>query len=146
MTLSFIMALAITLVAVCISINSSEEIAYLAASISLVCLILSLVFAPLPLQLLLLMFALFSTRLLTPPTKVLEEVEEVEEDKKLQLIYRGFTYERSPSTDAMTQKEISTANYLEKAPLLSSSLNAEVPPIKNPITRIGRAFLSQKLP
>lgn len=100
----FIVPLAIVLVAVYIFKNSADEIAYLAAAISLVGLILSLILAPWQIQVSLLMLVMLVTskRL----SLFFEPRAESEPDKNAKLIYRGVNYEHSAPTVEVTEGAI----------------------------------------
>ncbi len=102
MSLSFIIPLVIFLVAVYIFKNSADEIAYLCAAIALVSLVVSLVLAPWPLQLLLLMIVLISNRRHSLPS---EPVVESPEEEKAKLVYRGANYEVPPPTVDVKEAE-----------------------------------------
>lgn len=98
MSLVFVISLSIVPLSVFVLKNSSDEMYYLAASILLVSLLVSLLFAPWQLQLLLLIFVLLSNRRRFLPS---EPLIETQDEKKTQLIYRGIKYEpTSPSVEA----------------------------------------------
>ncbi len=106
MSLFFIFSLATFLVAVYIfkvSKNSADEIAYLAASIALVSLVVSLVLAPWPVQLLLLVLVLLKTR---QYLLLSEGIVESQEEEKTELSYRGANYEPTPPKVELTEAEI----------------------------------------
>ncbi|HEY9835125.1 MAG TPA: DUF4278 domain-containing protein [Stenomitos sp.] len=86
----FIISLAIVLVCAYICRNSSDGIAALATSVLLISLFLSLLCAPWPIQCLLLILVLLSNRRYFVPT---ESIAESQDDKKIQLTYRGAKYE-----------------------------------------------------
>lgn len=100
----FIISLAIFLICVYICENSADEIRYLAASMAALCGILTIVLAPWPIQVVLLLLILLSNRRHFLPS---ESLEESHEQKKAQLIYRGAKYKLTPSSqDVMTEVEI----------------------------------------
>jgi membrane protein implicated in regulation of membrane protease activity len=104
MSWSFIISLAIFLVCVYICENSADEIVYLAASIAAFCAILTVILAPWPIQVVLLLLILLSNRRHFLPS---ESLEESQEPKKAQLIYRGAKYKLTPSSqDVMTEVEM----------------------------------------
>lgn len=104
MAFFFIVPLAIVLVALYIFKNSADEIAYLAATISLVGLVLSLMIAPWQIQISLLVLVLLVTskRL----SLFFEPGSESEPDKTAKLIYRGVNYEHSSPTVEVTEGKI----------------------------------------
>ncbi|MCL1469723.1 DUF4278 domain-containing protein [Argonema antarcticum] len=104
MAFFFVVPLGIVLVAIYIFKKSADEMAYLAATISLVALILSLIIAPWQLQvsLLLLVLLITSKRLLL----FFEPRSESEPDKTAKLIYRGVNYEHSSGNLEVTEGEI----------------------------------------
>ncbi|MBD2541055.1 DUF4278 domain-containing protein [Coleofasciculus sp. FACHB-SPT36] len=119
MSLSFIMPLAITLLAVYILQNSADEISYLAAAISLVGLFVSLVVAPWQIQVLLLLVVLLSARRLLQQCQPvvdaqfeaqsepkIEPQSEFQEDDKTQLSYRGINYESTPAAVEVAEVEV----------------------------------------
>lgn len=101
MTLFFIIPLAIVLLAVYIYKNSADEIAYLAASISGVGLILSLILAPWQLKLLLLVVVLLTT------TKIWWPGNQLEDSNSSEL---SSAISRSDSLTENSQTEESTAS------------------------------------
>lgn len=88
---SFMITLGIALAVTYILKNSADEIAYLAASILLVSLVVSLVIAPWQIQVLLLVLALVSSNRLLQPSRQI--IIEPEPDEKIKLSYRGVEYE-----------------------------------------------------
>lgn len=88
---SFMITLGIALAVTYILKNSADEIAYLAASILLVSLVVSLVIAPWQIQVLLLVLALVSSNRLLQPSRQI--IMESEADEKIKLSYRGVEYE-----------------------------------------------------
>lgn len=90
MSLVFVISLTIVPISAFALKHSSDEISYVAASILWVSLLLSLLFAPWQLQLLLLMLVLLSNKRHFLPS---EPLMENEDEKKIQLIYRGIKYE-----------------------------------------------------
>lgn len=86
----FIISLAIVLVCAYICRNSSDGIAALATSILLISLFLSLLCAPWPIQCLLLILVLLSNKRYFLPS---ESLAEAQDEKKIQLTYRGVKYE-----------------------------------------------------
>lgn len=103
MSLSFIIPLIICLVGIYIFKNSADEIAYLAAAIALVSLLLSLILAPWPLQLLLLMSVLLSNRRHSVSSDL---VDESQEDEKIKLADRGGNYELNSPTVEVAEAEV----------------------------------------
>lgn len=103
MSLVFVFSLVIAAISAYILKNSSEEMAYLSGSVLLASLLISLVFAPWQLQILLLILVLVSNRrqLLSaqPPAQP-------EEEKKIQLTYRGAKYEPTPPLVETSKGEI----------------------------------------
>lgn len=98
---SFMITLGIAAAVTYILKNSADEIAYLAASILLVSLLVSLVIAPWQIQVLLLVLVLLSGRRVSQPSRQL--IIESESDKKIKLSYRGVDYE--PTTPPEEAKE-----------------------------------------
>ncbi len=99
----FIISLAIVLVCAYICRNSSEGIAALATSILLLSLFLSLLCAPWQIQCLLLILVLLSNRrYFLPP----ESLAEAQDDKKIQLTYRGVKYEATTPPIETSQDKI----------------------------------------
>lgn len=103
MSLQFLMPMAIFLIAAYIFKNSSDEMAYLSACISLVSLVISLFLAPWPIQLLLLMLVLLSNRRKALPSN---EWVESQTQEKSDLLYRGANYKASPAQQEGTTIEI----------------------------------------
>ncbi|HEY9742124.1 MAG TPA: DUF4278 domain-containing protein [Coleofasciculaceae cyanobacterium] len=103
MSLTFLIPVAIFLIAGYIFKNSSDEISYLAAAISLISFFFSLVLAPWPIQLLLLVLIVFSGRGQSVPS---EDVVESQEEEKIKLLYRGGNYELPNPTSEVTEVEI----------------------------------------
>jgi predicted membrane protein len=103
MSLTFLIPVAIFLIAGYIFKNSSDEISYLAAAISLISFFFSLVLAPWPIQLLLLVLIVFSGRGQSVPS---EDVVESQEEEKIKLLYRGANYEPPSPTSEVTEVEI----------------------------------------
>lgn len=99
----FIISLAIFLICVYICENSADEIAYLTASMAALGGILTIVLAPWPIQVVLLLLILLSDRRHFLPS---ESIEESHEQKKAQLMYRGAKYELAPPTTVMTEVEM----------------------------------------
>lgn len=99
----FIISLAIFLICIYICENSADEIRYLAASIAALCCILTIVLAPWPIQMLLLLLIFLSNRRHFLPA---ESLEESHEQKKAQLMYRGAKYKLTASQDVMAEVEI----------------------------------------
>lgn len=132
MTFFFIIPLAVVMIAVYIYKVSADEIAYLAASISLVGLVLSLVLAPWQLKLVLLMLALLSSKQLWLPivklfsgkkpqslaisaelkniTQSLENETEISpsqlENSADNLVYRGVNYQHTVPAVKVSEAEI----------------------------------------
>ena len=115
MSLFFLIPLAISLLAVYILQNSADEISYLSAAISLVCLFVSLVVAPWQIQILLLFLVLLSARRLLKQWRPVAELQiesqvetqlELQDDNKTQLSYRGVNYESTPSTVEVAEVEV----------------------------------------
>jgi len=98
--LGFLITLVITLIAAYIFKNAVEEIAYLAASILGVGMLVSLFLAPWPLKLALLTFVFIKTRelSLTDERRAVKNIPQSLEASKSKLIYRGSTYEYNPSS------------------------------------------------
>lgn len=117
----FSISLGIVLVTAYIFDNTSDEISYLAASISIVSLIVGLIVAPWEIQLLLLVVALVLTKGLSVPYK--REVK-FESDQKTQLLARNTNDEQSypevePTKGEITRKyrgNIWKASNLEDTP------------------------------
>jgi len=105
-SLSFIIPLTTVVVAVYFFKRSSDEIAYLAAIIAVVGLLLTLVLAPWQIQLLLLVVAAVYTKILwqTPPS--VETTEEPEAENKTTLLYRGSNYEHETSNVEVAEVEV----------------------------------------
>lgn len=101
---SFMMTLGIAAAVTYILKNSADEIAYLAVSILLVSLLVSLVIAPWQIQVLLLMLVLLGGRRVSQPSRQL--IIESEPDKKLKLSYRGVDYEPTAPAEEAKEKEI----------------------------------------
>jgi hypothetical protein len=103
MSFTFLIPMAIFLIAAYIFINSTDDFFYLAALISLISLFFSLVLAPWPLQFLLLVLILFSNRRQSVPSKNLVKSQE---EEKIKLLYRGANYELSIPTSEVTEVEV----------------------------------------
>lgn len=103
MSLVFVISLAIGIIAAYIFKHSADEISYLAAAIALVSLLISLVLAPWPIQLLLLILALLSNRQRALPSDYLVEPQE---EEKTKLSYRGVSYKPTPPPVDVTEAEI----------------------------------------
>lgn len=103
MSLVFVISLTIVPISVFVLKQSSDEISYLAASILWVSLLISLLFAPWQLQLLLLILVLLSNRRRFLPS---EPLMETEDEKKTQLIYRGIKYQPTSPPIKATKSEI----------------------------------------
>lgn len=103
MSLLFLMPMAIFLIAAYVFKNSTDEMAYLAASISLVSLVISLFLAPWQLQLLLLMLVLLSNTGQRLPSN---QPVESQTQEKSKLLYRGANYELPPAQLEGTSQEI----------------------------------------
>ncbi len=103
MSFTFLIPMAIFLIAAYIFKNSTDEISYLAASISLISLFFSLLLAPWPLQLLLLVLILFSNRGQWVPSQNLVKSQE---EEKIKLLYRGANYELPIPTSEVTEVEV----------------------------------------
>ena len=101
---SFMITLGIALAVTYILKNSADEIAYLAASILLVSLLVSLVIAPWQIQVLLLVLALVSSNRLLQPSRQL--IIESEPDKRTKLCYRGVDYEPPAPLEEAKEGEI----------------------------------------
>ena len=101
---SFMITLGIALAVTYILKNSADEIAYLAASILVVSLLVSLVIAPWQIQLLLLVLALVSSNRLLQPSQQL--IIESEPDQKIKLSYRGVDYEPTAPLEEAKEGEI----------------------------------------
>lgn len=99
----FIVPLAIVLVAVYIFKNSADEMAYLAATISVVGLILSLILAPWQIQVSLLVLVLLVT---SKRLSLFFEPTQPEPDKSAKLIYRGVNYEPTSPTVEVSEGAI----------------------------------------
>ena len=103
MSLVFVVSLAILIISAYIFKHSADEISYLAAAISLVSLLISLVLAPWPIQLLLLILVLLSNRQQALPSDYLVEPQE---EEKAKLTYRGVSYEPTPPPVDVTEAEM----------------------------------------
>lgn len=103
MSLLFLMPVAIFLIAAYVFKNSTDEMAYLAASISLVSLVISLFLAPWQIQLLLLMLVLLINTGQRSPSN--QQVESQTQEKS-KLLYRGANYELPPVQQEGTSMEI----------------------------------------
>ncbi|HEY9649318.1 MAG TPA: DUF4278 domain-containing protein [Coleofasciculaceae cyanobacterium] len=103
MSLLFLIPVAIFLIAAYVFKNSTDEMAYLAATISLVSLVISLFIAPWQIQLLLLMLVLFSNLGQRRPSN---QAVESHEQEKSTLLYRGANYELPPVQLEGTSMEI----------------------------------------
>lgn len=150
MSLSFIMPLAITLLAVYILQNSADEISYLAAAISIVGLFVSLVVAPWQIQLLLLFLGLLSARRLLQQCQPVVEPEaqpqvEFQEDNKTQLSYRGVNYESTPPTVEVAEVEV-TGKYRGQVCKLRKSENIPLPQPTSGLKYRGATVISQASP
>ena len=128
MSFTFLIPMAIFLIAAYILKNSTDEISYLAASISLISLFFSLLLAPWPLQLFLLVLILFSNRGQWVPSK---NIVKSQEEEKIKLLYRGANYELPIPTSEVTEVEV-TGKYrgqvwktrqLVKAPMSQQPLS-----------------------
>lgn len=104
MAWGFLVPVAISLLVAYVLTNSADEIAYLAAAILLVSLLLSLILAPWPVQLLLLALVLFSNRKISQSQR--QQTGEESDDKKVKLSYRGIDYEPNSPTVEVTEDEI----------------------------------------
>ncbi len=102
MSLVFVVSLAILIISAYIFKHSADEISYLAAAISGVSLLISLVLAPWPIQLLLLILVLLSNRQQALPSDYLVEPQEEEKAKT----YRGVSYEPTPPPVDVTEAEM----------------------------------------
>lgn len=89
----FMISLASFVICVQILRHSTDDIAYLAVSLSLVSLVLSLVAAPLPIHLLIFILLLVSYR---EKPLVSHNSSESHEEKKAKLLYRGVGYKLPP--------------------------------------------------
>lgn len=125
----FIIPLALALVVTYILTNSADEIAYLSASILLVSLVLSLIFAPWPIQLVLVILVLLSNKLFSTPQSPRVEFQEDNNEKNqnqtnVKLSYRGVNYaETTPPAVEVPESEI-TGKYrgqVWKDPLLKNT-------------------------
>ncbi|MBW4493379.1 MAG: DUF4278 domain-containing protein [Oscillatoria princeps RMCB-10] len=101
---SFTIPLAIALTVAYILKKSADEIAYLAVAILIVSLVLSLVLAPWPIQLLLLALVLLSNQRLSQPGQ--QTVQPEEEDQTIKLSYRGVNYEPAPPAVEVSEGEV----------------------------------------
>ncbi|MBW4618698.1 MAG: DUF4278 domain-containing protein [Cyanosarcina radialis HA8281-LM2] len=149
MHLPFFISLATALVAIYIAKNSADEISYLATAIVVVSLVLTLIFAPWQLQILLLISIWFSKKLFFPFTRSTVESQsnqKVESDLEKQiaiaqprsiqiqitkLAYRGVSYQSdSPIQPEVKGKIIGKyrglvcqTSQLENPPAQASNLN-----------------------
>jgi len=103
MSFTFLIPIAIFLIAAYFFKNSTDEISYLAALISLISLFFSLVLAPWQLQLLLLVLILFSNRRQSVLSK---NILKSQEEEKIKLLYRGANYELPIPTSEVTEVEV----------------------------------------
>lgn len=94
----FLTPLAIALAVTYIFKNSANEAAYFAVSIAAVCLIVSLFLAPWQIKALLLIIVILASRKLLASISPIDD----EENKNIQLLYRGVNYEVSPSSPETT--------------------------------------------
>lgn len=102
----FIMAMATVLVAAYVFKHSAEEMTYLSGSISVVSIFFALALAPWALQLLLLIFVLFSNRRTFSTAQSVADFHENTNDS-IKLTYRGATYQpKAPDLEGMTQEAI----------------------------------------
>ncbi len=99
----FLISLAIVLICAYICQHSSEEIAALATSILLISLFLSLLCAPWPIQCLLLLLVVLSNQRYLLRS---EPITTPQEDKKIQLTYRGIKYEPTPPPIEVSHEEM----------------------------------------
>jgi membrane protein implicated in regulation of membrane protease activity len=123
MSWSFTIPLAIALTVAYILKKSADEIAYLAAAILIVSLVLSLVLAPWPVQLLLLALLLLSNQRLSQPRQ--QTVQPEQEDQKIKLSYRGVNYEPAPPAVEVSEGEV-TGKYRGQVWRTSQLKNAVV--------------------
>jgi hypothetical protein len=147
MHLPFFISLATALVALYICKNSADEISYLAAAIVAASLLLTLIFAPWQLQILLLISVWFSKRLFLPfprtqvelktsdiPESEVNENLAIAQSQSLQvtkLAYRGVSYQsNSPALPEIKDKiigkyrgQVCQTSQLENTTLPASSLN-----------------------
>ena len=103
MYLVFLTSLTVALICVYVYKHASEDIAYLAASIFWISLVLGLVVAPWQLQLLLLLLVFVSKKRNLLPSKPLAQPQE---ENKIQLTYRGIKYEATPPSVEASKDEI----------------------------------------
>lgn len=103
MSLVFVISLAILIISAYIFKHSADELSYLAAAISGVSLLISLILAPWPIQLLLLIVVLLSNRQQALPSDYLVEPQE---EEKAKLTYRGVSYEPTPPPVDVTEAEM----------------------------------------
>jgi predicted membrane protein len=94
----FLAPLAIALAVTYIFKNSANEAAYLAISIAAVCLTVSLFLAPWQIKALLLIMVILASRKLLASILPVDD----EENKNIQLLYRGINYEVIPSPKEKT--------------------------------------------
>jgi membrane protein implicated in regulation of membrane protease activity len=99
----FIVSAAIVLISAFVYKHSSEEMAVLAGSIALVSLFLSLIFAPWPLQCLLLILVLLSNKRQLLSSQNTVKGREEKKTQLSQLIYRGVKYEPNPPPADMSK-------------------------------------------